>query len=148
MDVNGAPELLCFPHSSEYLPLFWAEQIHAYRFGTTWGWVNDDRIFIFAWTIPLILLLFVYVCFPITGRMHSLQSTTRTCSICGTGVSTIWPLELGNCSSASIPSFACLRSRKCGRRPVVNKRWKRTIFVAMENEQVVSRWSVSRDTLP
>ncbi len=21
MEVNGAPELLCFPHSSEYLPL-------------------------------------------------------------------------------------------------------------------------------
>ncbi len=24
-----------------------------YRFGTTWGWVNGDRIFIFGWTIPL-----------------------------------------------------------------------------------------------
>ncbi len=23
------------------------------RFGTTWGWVNDDRIFILGWTIPL-----------------------------------------------------------------------------------------------
>ncbi len=51
--VNGAPELLCFPHSSEYLPLCSAEQIHSYRFGTTWGWANDDRIFIFGWTIPL-----------------------------------------------------------------------------------------------
>ncbi len=53
MEVNGAPELLCFPHSSEYLPLCSAEQRHSYRFGTTWGWVNDDRIFIFGWTIPL-----------------------------------------------------------------------------------------------
>ncbi len=53
MEVNGAPELLCFPHFSEYLPLWWAEQRHSYRFGTTWGWVNDDRIFIFGWTIPL-----------------------------------------------------------------------------------------------
>ncbi len=52
MDVNGAPELLCFPHSSEYLPLCSAEQRHSYRFGTTWGRVNDDRIFIFGWTIP------------------------------------------------------------------------------------------------
>ncbi len=25
----------------------------ANRFGTTWGWVNDVRIFIFVWTIPL-----------------------------------------------------------------------------------------------
>ncbi len=23
-----------------------------YRFGTTWGWVINDRIFIFGWTIP------------------------------------------------------------------------------------------------
>ncbi len=53
MEVNGAPELLCFPHSSEYLPLCSAEQTHSYRFGTTWGWGNDDRIFIFGWTIPL-----------------------------------------------------------------------------------------------
>ncbi len=50
MEVNGAPELLCFPHSSEYLPLCSAEQRHSYRFGTTWGWVNDR---IFGWTIPL-----------------------------------------------------------------------------------------------
>ncbi len=35
MEVNGAPELLCFPHSSEYLPLCSAEQTHSYRFGTT-----------------------------------------------------------------------------------------------------------------
>ncbi len=25
--------------------------IRSYRFGTTWGWVNNDRIFIFVWTI-------------------------------------------------------------------------------------------------
>ncbi len=53
MEVNGAPELLCFPHSSEYVPLCSAEQRHSYRFGTTWGWVNDDRIFIFGRAIPL-----------------------------------------------------------------------------------------------
>ncbi len=53
MEVNGAPELLCFPHSSEYLPLCSAEQRRSYRSETTWGWVNDNRIFIFGWTIPL-----------------------------------------------------------------------------------------------
>ncbi len=26
----------------------------SYEFGTTWGGVNDDRIFIFRWTMPLI----------------------------------------------------------------------------------------------
>ncbi len=46
---ENAPELLCFLHSSEYLPLCSAEQTHSYRFGTTWGWVNDDRIN-FGWT--------------------------------------------------------------------------------------------------
>ncbi len=31
-----------------------AEQRHSYRFWTTWGWVNDDSIFFFGWTILLI----------------------------------------------------------------------------------------------
>ncbi len=35
MEVNGAPELLRFSHSSEYLPLCSEEQTHSYRFGTT-----------------------------------------------------------------------------------------------------------------
>ncbi len=39
--------------SSTYIPLCSAEQRNSYRFGITWGWVNDDRIFIFGWTIPL-----------------------------------------------------------------------------------------------
>ncbi len=30
-----------------------AEDIHSYRSGTTWGWINDDRIFIFGWNILL-----------------------------------------------------------------------------------------------
>ncbi len=52
MEVNGAPKQPGYKLSSEY-PLCSAEQRHSYRFGTTWGWVNDDRIFIFGWTIPL-----------------------------------------------------------------------------------------------
>ncbi len=27
----------------------------SYGFGMTWGWVINDRIFIFGWTIPLIV---------------------------------------------------------------------------------------------
>ncbi len=46
MEVNGAPEQPDYNFSSEYLPLC-SEQTHSYRFGTTWGRVNDDRIFIF-----------------------------------------------------------------------------------------------------
>ncbi len=53
MEVNGAPKQPGYKLSSKYLPLCSAEQRHSYRFGTTWGWVNDDIIFIFGWTIPL-----------------------------------------------------------------------------------------------
>ncbi len=53
MEVNGAPKQPGYKLSSKYLPLCSAEQRHSYRFGTTWGWVNDDSIFIFGWTIPL-----------------------------------------------------------------------------------------------
>ncbi len=31
------------------------EQQQSYRFGTTWGWVINDRIFIFRGTIPLVV---------------------------------------------------------------------------------------------
>ncbi len=53
MEVNGAPKQPGYKLSSKYLPLCSAEQRNSYRFGTTWGRVNDDRIFIFGWTIPL-----------------------------------------------------------------------------------------------
>ncbi len=54
MEVNGAPKQPGgYKLSSKYLPLCSAEQRNSYRFGTTWGWVNDDRIFIFGWTISL-----------------------------------------------------------------------------------------------
>ncbi len=53
VEVHGAPKQPGYKLSSEYLPLCSAEQRHSYRFRTTWGWVNDDRISIFGWTIPL-----------------------------------------------------------------------------------------------
>ncbi len=53
MEVNGAPKQPGYKLSSKCLPLCSAEQRNSYRFGTTWGWENDDRIFIFGWTIPL-----------------------------------------------------------------------------------------------
>ncbi len=40
LEVNGSPKQPVYKLTSKYLPLF-SEQIHSYRFGTTWGWVND-----------------------------------------------------------------------------------------------------------
>ncbi len=37
----------------KYLNLCSENEQRSYRFGTTWGWVINDRIFIFGWTIPL-----------------------------------------------------------------------------------------------
>ncbi len=53
MEVNGAQKQPDYKLSSKYLPLCSAEQRHSYSFGTTRGWVNDERIFIFGWTISL-----------------------------------------------------------------------------------------------
>jgi len=53
MEVNGVHQLSGYRHSSNYLPLCLAEERNSYRFETTWGWVYDDRIFVFKWTIPL-----------------------------------------------------------------------------------------------
>ncbi len=61
MEVNGAPKQPGSKLSSKYLPLCSAEQRNSYRFGTTWGGVNDDRIFIFGWTIPLILCVVTWM---------------------------------------------------------------------------------------
>ncbi len=44
-------ERVCLP--TKYLLLCSTEERKSYWFETTWGWVNDDRIFIYGWTIPL-----------------------------------------------------------------------------------------------
>ncbi len=77
MEVNGAPKQPGYKLSSKYLPLCSAEQRHSYRFGTTWGWVNDDIIFIFGWTIPLITHHFILI---LTKAVSQYQvCKVRTC---------------------------------------------------------------------
>ena len=53
MEVNGVHQLSGYRHSSKYLLLCSEEERNSYRFKTTWGRVNDDRMFIFGWTVPL-----------------------------------------------------------------------------------------------
>ncbi len=38
----------------KYLLLYSIEERKSYSFGTTWGWENDDWIFIFWWSIPFL----------------------------------------------------------------------------------------------
>jgi len=57
LEVNGNQKLFSNPYSSKYLPVCSTEEIHLYRFWTTLGWVNDYRILIFGWVIPLRLML-------------------------------------------------------------------------------------------
>jgi len=49
------PSTVWLPTFFKISPFFCsAEERNSYRFETTWGWVNDDRIFfIFKWTISL-----------------------------------------------------------------------------------------------
>ncbi len=53
MEVNGCSQLFSYQCSSKHLLLCSTEEKNSYRFGETWGWVNDDRLFIFGWTVPL-----------------------------------------------------------------------------------------------
>jgi len=52
MQVNCNRQLWAYQHYSKYL-LCSTEEINTYSFGTTWGLVNDDKMFILGWTIPL-----------------------------------------------------------------------------------------------
>jgi len=49
--IKGSQWCQSSNRSSNYVPLFSAEEINS--FATTRGWVNNDRNFIFGWSIPL-----------------------------------------------------------------------------------------------
>ncbi len=70
MEVNGDQKLFGYQHSSKYHLLCLTEERNSYRFGATWGWVNDDRIFIFGWV--LYFSIYTMVClntgFWLAGR--------------------------------------------------------------------------------
>ncbi len=51
LEVNSALKQPGYKLTSKYLPWCLAEQRNSYKFGTTWGWVNDDSIFTFGWSL-------------------------------------------------------------------------------------------------
>ncbi len=49
VEANGYCQLFGFQYSSKYnICLCSTEERNSYRSGTTWGWENDGRIFIFG----------------------------------------------------------------------------------------------------
>ncbi len=85
---------------------------NSYRFWATWGWVNDDRIFIFGWTIPLlpyVTLAFVcvysYMMRGISGIKPGL------CLITQTGISNAWLQSLMQRALSSVMGFSLLQLR-------------------------------------
>ncbi len=57
-----------------------------YRFGTTWQWVNNDRIRIFGWTIPLMTSCSMFssvplrparICFSLNRYFHFRHNQSR-----------------------------------------------------------------------
>ncbi len=54
----------------KYLNLCSEYERRSYRFGTTWGWVINDRIFIFVWTILLINFHSIHKYSGYSSKMH------------------------------------------------------------------------------
>ncbi len=48
--------LRAFRFHQKYLNLCSEDERRSYGFGTTWGWIINDRILIFGWTNPLIFI--------------------------------------------------------------------------------------------
>ncbi len=81
---------------SEPLRFHQKDELMSYGFGTTWGWVINDRIWIFGWTIPLRK----YVGSLLIAQWLQTQKQTAYSSayftaqiICHWFPGTIWPLS-------------------------------------------------------
>ncbi len=65
----------------KYLNLYSEDERRSYGFGTTWGWVINDRIIIFGWTIPWTSLVFaIFDQNNISVGADSLVGSASTCS--------------------------------------------------------------------
>ncbi len=56
MEVNVYRQLFGYQHSTKYIILCSAEETNSYRFGMTWGWINE-HIFIFFITSLVTVLI-------------------------------------------------------------------------------------------
>ncbi len=104
MEVNGAPELLCFPHSSEYLPLCSAEQRHSYRFGTTWGGGELWQNFHFWLNYPFKTLICCTLC---AAELICMWKQSSSVSCCCINSCSIVCEPWSNCLFAFSPELTC-----------------------------------------
>ncbi len=83
MEVNGYQQLFGYSHFSKYLLLCSAEERCSYRFGTSLGWENDDRIFIFWWTFPLNKneIYYIFQNVPLSVQFQFNQNISFICII-------------------------------------------------------------------
>ncbi len=87
------------------------KEIHT-GFGTTWGWVNDDRIFIFGWTIPLSATqssVYLPSSVQISTHWLRLNQSKQSCfmtrrSVCSVGLVMILPFNFPQDQRNSFPS--------------------------------------------
>ncbi len=61
----------------KYLNLCSEDERRSYRFGTTWGWVINDRIIIFGWTIPWSITDTTWIYLPWYTLKNALLNTTQ-----------------------------------------------------------------------
>ncbi len=62
--------LIALRFHQKYLNLCSEDERRSYEFGTTWGWVINDRIFILGWTNPLKSIFSNYRCWTTNPYIH------------------------------------------------------------------------------
>ncbi len=105
---------LGYTHLLKYL-LCSAEERNSYRFGITWGWVNDC-IFIFGWTMPLNWLRLKYFdtkydaifINPMKYKLQCFIFKIRIWNRCKINTAHPWPLLQSQCHMIHQKSFSII----------------------------------------
>ncbi len=78
-------KMVCLPAFFKILSFMFCRRKKVTGLKPAWGWVNNDRIFIFGWAISLIEnvhLLFVYVCVSVCVFVWQLVQTVEADTVC------------------------------------------------------------------
>ncbi len=93
------------------------DERRSYGFGTSWGWVTNDRIFfIFEWTIPLIIIIL-----GVNGlKRRTVFTWVQLRSVCVHEKEDYWDLRritlnLWRLCCCSSSQFCCCRAQVCSK---------------------------------